>query len=112
MKDAYIMAKNNSTLWMNYIKYWMTQAFHMLGLIQPVYVDPANFIANLEERLTEHFQQSWEGELQVITGKLRTYKVVKQDLKLEKYLDLPSHLKVPVTKLRTSSHSLRIETGR
>ena len=28
------------------------------------------------------------------------------------YLDLPPHLRVPVAKLRTSSHSLRIETGR
>ena len=28
------------------------------------------------------------------------------------YLDLPPHLRVPIAKLRASSHSLRIETGR
>ena len=31
---------------------------------------------------------------------------------MEIYLDLPPHLRVPVAKLRTSSHSLRIEKGR
>ena len=31
---------------------------------------------------------------------------------MEMYLDLPPHLRVPVAKLRTNSHSLRIETGR
>ena len=28
------------------------------------------------------------------------------------YLDLPPHLRVPIAKLRTSSHLLRTETGR
>ena len=50
--------------------------------------------------------------MQATTGKLRTYKLIKQDLKLEKYLELPPHLRVPVTRLRTSAHPLRIETGR
>ena len=31
---------------------------------------------------------------------------------MEMYLDLPQHLRVLVAKLRTTSHSLRIETGR
>ena len=33
-------------------------------------------------------------------------------MKMEKYLDLPPYLRVPTTRLRTSAHSLRIETGR
>ena len=31
---------------------------------------------------------------------------------MEKYLNLPPHLRVPTARLRTSAHSLRIETGR
>ena len=31
---------------------------------------------------------------------------------MEKYLNLPPHLRVPTARLRTSAHSLRIETER
>jgi hypothetical protein len=31
---------------------------------------------------------------------------------MEKYLNLPPYLRVPTTRLRTSAHPLRIETGR
>ena len=34
------------------------------------------------------------------------------EFKMEKYLNLPPHLRVPTSRLRTSAHSLRIETGR
>ena len=47
-------------------------------------------------------------------SKLRTYKEFKQDLKLEKYLTCVSvraH-RIALTKLRTSAHQLRTETGR
>jgi len=46
------------------------------------------------------------------TGKLRSYKLVKEDFKRESYLELPPYMRVPVARLRTSTHSLRIETGR
>ena len=47
-------------------------------------------------------------------SKSRTYKEFKQDLKLEKYLTCVSvraH-RIVLTKLRTSAHQLRIETGK
>lgn len=50
-------------------------------LDHPAGVDPSNFIAELEQRLTDHFRQNWKGELQVTMGKQRTYKLIKQDLK-------------------------------
>ena len=50
--------------------------------------------------------------LEQTTGKLRTFKLCKTDFRREKYLDLPSHLRSAVTKLRLSCHPLYIETGR
>ena len=46
------------------------------------------------------------------TGKLRSYKLIKEDFKRESYLELPPYLRVPVARLRTSAHPLRIKTGR
>ena len=46
------------------------------------------------------------------SGKLRTYRLFKKEFSCEAYLNLPPYLRVPITKLRTSAHPLRIETGR
>ena len=70
------------------------------------------FSGELEQRLTDHFIQSWQSDLRNTTGKLRAYKLVKDSFQTENYLDLPAYLRVPMARLRSSSHSLRIETGR
>ena len=66
------------------------------------------------------FDKNWSKELAESSrgkkgnSKLRTYKEFKQDLRLEKYLTCVSvraH-RIALTKLRTSAHQLRIETGR
>ena len=38
--------------------------------------------------------------------------MVKEAFKNESYLELPPYMRVPVARLRTSTHPLRIETGR
>ena len=78
----------------------------------PLIVDQRVFLAQLEQRLTDQYIQSWLGNLRDTSGKLHTYKQIKQGFKREPYLSLPPYLKVPNTRLRLSSHSLRIETGR
>ena len=80
--------------------------------IQPSSVVPNDFIAKLEQRLTDQYVQSWQGELRNTAGKLRTYKLIKEDFKREGYLKFPPCLRVPLTRLRTSSHALRIKTRR
>ena len=45
----------------------------------------------------------WEAEI---------IQLIKEDFKRESYLELPSYMRVPVARLRTSAHALRIETGR
>ena len=40
-------------------------------------------------------------------GKLRTYKLFKIHFKIESYLNLPVHLRVPLTKFGVSAHIMR-----
>ena len=55
--------------------------------------------SKLEIRTTCHYR------------KVRSYKLLKQKFKREGYLKLPSYLRVPIARLGTSSHPLRIEKG-
>ena len=103
VKDAYIMAINSSSQWTNHI---LDDTGFSHVWANPSGVDPSTFTAELEQRLTDHFRQIWKSELQATTGKLRTYKLIKQELKLEKYLELPTHLRVPVTRLIKNKLSL------
>ena len=80
--------------------------------MQPDCVDQGQLLADLEQRLLDQFTQSWQHELSVTMGKRRTYKMIKEHFRPEKYLELSPHLRVPAARLRTSSHPLRIETGR
>lgn len=49
--------------------------------------------------------------LKETAGKLRTYKLFKSHFEVESYLNLPAHLRVPLTRFRVSAHTLRIETN-
>ena len=57
------------------------------------------------------FIREWKSQLQSSTGKLRLYKKIK-NIFYENYLELHLYLRNPLTKLRISNHSLRVETGR
>ena len=57
------------------------------------------------------FVQTWNSQLSSSTGNLRFYKLFKTAFEREPYLNLPPHLRVPITKLRISCHPLQIETG-
>ena len=76
--------------------------------------------SEIKQKVNSCFDKNWSKELaESVKGKkgnskLRTYKEFKQALKLEKYLTCVSvraH-QIALTKLRTSAHQLRIETGR
>ena len=89
VKDAYELAKNNCIPWTTYIKQILDDRGFSYVWTNPTSVDPVNLIAELEERLTGHFQQNWE--LRGTAGhnwkaeNIASYKVIKQ---LEKYLEL------------------------
>lgn len=112
VKDAYILATSESLHWANFVKTILSDAGFPQVWIQPSSVEPKEFIAKLDQRLTDHYVQSWQGDLRDTSGKLRTYKTIKENFNREAYLTLPPFLRVPLTRLRTSTHPLRIETGR
>ena len=60
----------------------------------------------------DQYLQRWSSSLKCTTVKLRTYKLFKTNILYEKYLSLPPHLRVPLTRFRMSAHPLRIEVGR
>lgn len=69
-------------------------------------VDPKQVCADLEQRLMDQFVQNWKTKLVATSEKLRSYKLIKQEFKQERRLELPSYLREPVARLRTSSHPL------
>ena len=70
------------------------------------------FCNQFKQRLIDCFTQKWNNDINA-NHVLTTYKHFKTDFTYEKCLYiLPERLRVPLSKLRLSSHSLRIETGR
>ena len=112
VKDAYELAKESSLEWVNFVKKTLDSTGFSQIWSLPSGADYKLFSGELEQRLTDHFIQSWQSDLRNTTGKLRAYKLVKDSFQTENYLDLPAYLRVPMARLRSSSHSLRIETGR
>ena len=78
----------------------------------PMHSDANFLVKEIHQDLCDQFIQEWSSSLELTTGKLRTYRICKTQFRREKYLELPSHLRSAVKKLRLSCHPLRIETGR
>jgi len=77
----------------------------------------SNITTTLKEKYTAKFFssiRSEHGTSKLSGNKLRTFAKFKLDYELEKYLNvgLPHYLVRSIAKLRTSTHSLAIETGR
>jgi len=111
VKDACILATSSSLQWANSIKQNLDCAGFSYVWLNPDNVDPQQLCAELKERLTDQYLQHWQSELRDPTGKLRSYKLIKEGFKRGSYLELPPYMRVPVARLRTSTHPLRIETG-
>ncbi len=78
----------------------------------PENVEWKNFHMQFKQRVIDEFTQSWNATL-INSGSLCTYSLFKCSIGYETYLDkLSCKLKTAVTRLRMSSHELRIETGR
>ena len=73
---------------------------------EPDKVDPTQSSAELAIRLTDQYMQTWHSEDQASSGKLKTYRQIKQDPKLDRYFELQPQLRVHVSRLRTSAHLL------
>ena len=112
VKDACTLAGNNSLQWVKFIKQTLDSAGLSYVWLNPANVDPQQIRDELKERFTDQYIQCWQSELRETSGKLRSYKLIKEDFKRESYPELPSYMRVAVARLRTSAQPLRIETGR
>ena len=81
---------------------------HMSGPIHPESTHTRLLLNSNNDLKTS----TWSSELQASSGKLKIYRLIKHEFKMEKYLNFPPHYWVPTTRLRNSAHFLRIETGR
>ena len=111
-KMHYALVKSESHEWVKFIQKIFNDSGFPQVWSQPSSVDPKEFISQLEQHLIDQYIQRWQGKLRDSTGKLRSYKLIKDEFHKEMYLTLPPYLRVPYTRLRISAHSLRIETGR
>lgn len=70
-------------------------------------------VHSIRQRIIDVYQQSWYSEINN-SSRLQSYSIYKHNFELEKYLNLniEQKYKVALTRFRTSSHSLLIETGR
>ena len=97
--------------WAQYVKKTVDEAGFSGVWINPLSMPQDAFLSNLEQRLLDQYQQQWQSELSH-SLKLRTYRTFKSKIEREPYLNLPRHLRVQLSRLRSSAHSLRVETGR
>ena len=112
LQKAYqINISTKPSKWAQYIQNLLNEAGFSYVWENPNGIAHDSFIHELEERLSDQFQQQWATDLSV-SKKLRTYKLFKKKLEYELYLNLPRHQRVQLCRLRVSAHSLRIETGR
>ena len=78
----------------------------------PNSVNLKTFYLVFKQRVVDVFKQNWFNDI-ARNGTLVLYKEFKQCFEYENYLtELPSKLRIPLAKLRLSSHQLLIETGR
>ena len=79
------------------------------------HIEDAKFAYEAKRRLRENFSKYWRNRIDDRSKekKLHTYSQVKQEYKVEEYLNLPKFRdRQRITKFLTSNHCLEIEKGR
>ena len=111
--EAYqlLTLNDHPNTWCRKIQRILNEAGFSYVWSNPCEVDPTQFIKAIRQTLHIQYIQEWNGLL-TASSKLRTYRLFKNTLKYEPYLNLPPYLRVPLARLRTSAHGLKIETGR
>ena len=110
LQKAYqINISTKASKWTQYIQNLLNETGFSYVWENPNSIAHDSFIHELEQRLSDLFQQQWVTDLSVSK---RTYQLFKKKLEYELYLNLPRHQRVQLCRFRVSAHSLRIETGR
>lgn len=117
MKAAYSLAHQDciigKTNWASSVKSLLCE--HGFGNVwaNPLNVSVHAFCCEFKTRLIDTFMQKWNTDVQG-NSKLQLYHYFKPTFGYEAYLNTiqRKHLRHGITRLRLSSHQLRIETGR
>ena len=119
LKQVYLMLKQDTDLNINYNgQNWATQIKNILQYHGFDYVWRQQFDINIpfaliRQRILDTYKQIWYSEINN-SNRLQAYNIFKHNFEIENYLNLeidPKY-KLALTRFRTSSHSLMIETGR
>ena len=98
--------------WVSNVKRLLDQFGFSNVFVDPFSVTPKNFCLSFKNRIVDCFVQKWNNDI-LLCSVLCSYKHFKTVFAFENYLDIvPKNLRYFLTKLRLSSHPLRIETGR
>ena len=98
--------------WCSNVKYLLDSYGFSYVWENPTSVNLKAFQAEIRLRIIDVFKQTWYNSL-TNSSSLSLYKEFKVKFEFEKYLDnLPFSTRIAMSKLRLSSHKLRIETGR
>jgi len=102
---------DNSNNWARQIK----DMLYRYGYVweNPYTVNSKTFVPLIKQRLVDNFTQEWNDSL-MQNSVLTVYKHLKSTFGYEEYLNIvsSSYYRKSITRLRLSSHRLRIESGR
>lgn len=119
LKQVYLMLKQDTDLNINYNgQNWATQIKNILQCHGFDYVWRQQFDINIpfaliRQRILDTYKQIWYSEINN-SNRLQAYSIFKHNFEIENYLnfEIDPKYKLALTRFRTSSHSLMIETGR
>ena len=119
LKQFYLMLKQDTDDNINYNgQNWASQIKLILQRhgFEYVWRDQATIdtpFQSIRQRILDAYKQTWYSEINN-SSRLRTYYIFKHNFELESYLNLgiDKKYKIALTRFRTSSHRLMIETGR
>ena len=108
--DCLLEIKNNKNNWVYNVKSLLDEYGFSYVWYNPGLVDLKKFHILFKGRVTDVFKQKWERKLS--TSEV-SYGYIKNSFEFESYIDiLTKKFRIATSRLRLSSHKLRIETGR
>ena len=111
--DAITGIENGKTNWFSNVKSLLSR-YGFLNVWQNIInTKESTFLSIFKQRLLDEFLQEWQRNLNN-SSVLSLYRDIKSSFGFQTYLDklVSRKLRIALTKLRVSGHSLRVHTGR
>ena len=105
---------DGKTNWLTKIKSLLQENGFLYVWEHPNAINQDQFIVSFKQRLIDSYIQTWFTNISSSTVLSTFYNFLKEDFTIESYLKicLPRDLRIQLSKIRTSSHNLLIESGR